>query len=398
MDNRQRQRHRQELQRQQHQRRRRRRRRQQAYRARILVGLMLLAIVLIAGIGINTAAKKSAERKAQKEQELREQEQAAAEAEKKKKETEEEAKKQEEARKQEEKPFTLADLDNPEGFDTRPTEHGIALQNTQIDINGLDTTGLDWGQGGDKDQWNRPAGCLQYQEKYGKYNAYFIKDEPEKKVIYLTIDEGYEYGCSPRILDTLKEKKVPAVFFVTKSFADQNNDLVQRMIDEGHEVGNHSVTHPAGGLYSQTVEEQTNEVTGLHDYIKNQFGYEMHLFRYPAGKFNEQSLALLNNLNYKTVFWSFAYLDYDVENQPDPAESLQKMIDCLHPGALYLLVDAHRRPSAATDLRHQFHKAVQTFPVIRVILQKYLIADVLPDQFTVGGHLIHPIYLFFSCP
>ena len=337
MDNRQRQRHRQELQRQQHQRRRRRRRRQQAYRARILVGLMLLAIVLIAGIGINTAAKKSAERKAQKEQELREQEQAAAEAEKKKKEKEEQARKQEEAQKEKEKPFTLTDLDNPEGFDTRPTEHGIALQNTQIDINGLDTTGLDWGQGGDKDQWNRPAGCLQYQEKYGKYNAYFIKDEPEKKVIYLTIDEGYEYGCSPRILDTLKEKKVPAVFFVTKSFADQNNDLVQRMIDEGHEVGNHSVTHPAGGLYSQTVEEQTNEVTGLHDYIKNQFGYEMHLFRYPAGKFNEQSLALLNNLNYKTVFWSFAYLDYDVENQPDPAESLQKMIDCLHPGALYLL-------------------------------------------------------------
>ncbi len=310
------------------------------YRARILVGLMLLAIVLTAGIGIGSAVKKSAERKAQQEQELKEQEEAAAKAEKEKKakEQEEAAKKQAEAEKEAaKKNFTLADLDNPEGFDTRPTEHGIALNNTQIDINGLDTTGLDWGQGGDKDEWNRPAGCLQYQEKYGKYNAYFIKDEPEKKFIYLTIDEGYEYGCSPRILDTLKEKKVPAVFFVTKSFADQNNDLVQRMIDEGHEVGNHSVTHPAGGLYSQTIEQQTNEVTGLHDYIKNQFGYEMHLFRYPAGKFNEQSLALLNNLNYKTVFWSFAYLDYDVENQPDTAESLQKMIDCLHPGALYLL-------------------------------------------------------------
>ena len=109
--------------------------------------------------------------------------------------------------------FTLADLDNPDGFDERPTENGIVLQNQQIDLNGLDTTGLDWGQGGDKDQWNRPAGCLQYQEKYGKYNAYFISDEPEKKVIYLTIDEGYEYGCSPRILDTLKEKNVHAVFF-----------------------------------------------------------------------------------------------------------------------------------------------------------------------------------------
>ncbi len=312
-------------------RRRRRRRKRQVYRARILVGLVAFAIVLTAGIGISTAVKKSAERKAQKEEELKQQELA----EEAKKKAEQEAKEAEEAaakaaEEEEEKTFTLADLDNPDGFDTRPTEHGIALQNQQIDLNGLDTTGLDWGQGGDKDQWNRPAGCLQYQEKYGKYNAYFIKDEPEKKVIYLTIDEGYEYGCSPRILDTLKEKNVHAVFFVTKPFAEQNPDLVQRMIDEGHEVGNHSVTHPAAGLSS-------NEVTGLHNYIKEQFGYEMHLFRYPAGKFSEQSVALLNNLNYKSVFWSFAYLDYDVENQPDPAESLQKTIDCLHPGAIYLL-------------------------------------------------------------
>ena len=309
--------------------------------ARILVGLIALAIVVIGGIGISSAVKKSAERKAQKEQELKQQ--AQAEAEKEKKEAEQDAEKQEEnspeaaVTPEAQKEFTLADLDNPDGFDIRPTEHGIVLQNQQVDLNGLDTTGLDWGQGGDKDQWNRPAGCLQYQEKYGKYNAYFIKDDTERKVIYLTIDEGYEYGCSPRILDTLKEKNVHAVFFVTKPFAEQNPDLVQRMIDDGHEVGNHSVTHPAAGLYSQTIEEQTNEVTGLHDYIKNQFGYDMHLFRYPAGKFNEQSLALLNNLNYKTVFWSFAYLDYDVENQPEPAESLQKMIDCLHPGALYLL-------------------------------------------------------------
>jgi delta-lactam-biosynthetic de-N-acetylase len=235
------------------------------------------------------------------------------------------------------KEFTLADLDNPQGFDERPTEHGIVLENEQIDLSGLDTTCLDWGQGGDLDEYNRPAGCMQYQEKYGMYNAYFIKDEPEKKVIYLTMDEGYEYGCSSRILDTLKEKNVHAVFFVTKSYAEQNPDLVRRMIDEGHEVGNHSVTHPAAGLPSQDIETQTNEINENHRYIKEQFGYDMHLFRYPAGKFSQQSIALINNLNYKSVFWSFAYLDYDVENQPDPAESLQKIMSKLHPGAIYLL-------------------------------------------------------------
>lgn len=235
------------------------------------------------------------------------------------------------------KEFTLADLDNPDGFDERPTENGIVLENEQIDLNGLDTTCLDWGQGGDLDEWNRPAGCMQYQNKYGMYNAYFIKDEPEKKVIYLTMDEGYEYGCSERILNILKEKNVHAVFFVTKSYAKQNPQLVQRMIDEGHEVGNHSVTHPSAGLPSQDIETQTYEINENHRYIKEQFGYDMHLFRYPAGKFSQQSIALINNLNYKSVFWSFAYLDYDVENQPEPTESLQKIVSKLHPGAIYLL-------------------------------------------------------------
>ncbi len=238
---------------------------------------------------------------------------------------------------EEEKPFTLADLDNPEGFDERPTENGFVLENQQIDVNGLDTTRLDWGQGGDLDEWNRPAGCMQYQEKYGKYNAHFIVDNPEKKVIYLTLDEGYENGYTPQFLDILKEKNVHAVFFVTQSYARDNPELVQKIIDEGHELGNHSVTHPSDGVSSKGIEEQKNEVMGLHSYVKDNFGYEMHLFRYPAGIFNEQSLAVLNNLNYKSVFWSFAYLDYDVENQPDPAESLQKLVKCLHPGALYLV-------------------------------------------------------------
>ncbi|MCI8484597.1 MAG: polysaccharide deacetylase family protein [Lachnospiraceae bacterium] len=327
--------------------RRNRRRRNTEIKIRLAMGVTALTVVILGGILITKAVHNASDKKenhsditAEKEIDNKQSDQKESSKTSKDSQketenpvTEDPAPKAEET----EKPFTLADLENPEGFDIRPTENGIVLQNQQIDLTGLDTTSLDWGQGGDKDQWNRPAGCMQYQEKYGKYNAYFIKDEPEKKVIYLTLDEGYEYGCSPRILDTLKEKNVHAVFFVTESFAKQNPDLVRRMIDEGHEVGNHSVTHPAAGLPSQTLEEQTNEVVGNHNYIKEQFDYDMHLFRYPAGKFNEQSVALLNNLNYKSVFWSFAYLDYDVENQPDPAASLQKLMDCLHPGAIYLL-------------------------------------------------------------
>lgn len=205
----------------------------------------------------------------------------------------------------------------------------------QIDLSGLATEVLGWGQGVNFDDLNRPVGSLNYQDKYGTYQAYFIGDS--KPVIYLTFDEGYEYGCTEEILDILKEKNVKAVFFVTLPYAKGNPELVRRMIDEGHQVGNHSVTHPSAGLPSQTIEQQKEEIMGCHNYVKENFGYEMHLFRYPAGKFSEQSLAIVNNCNYKSVFWSFAYLDYDVNNQPDETESLQKLVDRLHPGAIYLL-------------------------------------------------------------
>lgn len=203
------------------------------------------------------------------------------------------------------------------------------------DIESLDTESHGWGQGVQYDEYNRPVSAVQYQETYGRYNANFIGEN--KPVIYLTFDEGYEYGNTPQMLDTLKEKGVHGVFFVTQPYAEDNPDLVQRMIDEGHTVGNHSVTHPSKGLPSESIEEQQNEVMGCHQYVQEHFGYTMHLFRYPTGAFSEQSLAIVNNCNYKSVFWSFAYLDYDVNNQPDQAESLQKLIDRMHPGAIYLL-------------------------------------------------------------
>ena len=215
--------------------------------------------------------------------------------------------------------------------------HGIRLSYPPIDnVSALNNETLDWGQGGDADEYNRPTGCLSYQEKFKDYPADFIIPTTEKK-IYLTLDEGYEYGCTPTILDTLKEKDVKAVFFVTKPYAEKDPDLVQRIIDEGHILGNHSVTHPSAGLPSQSIEEQQQEIMGLHDYIKEKYNYDMFLSRYPAGKFSEQSLAVLNNCSYRGVFWSFAYLDYDVNNQPNEQESLQKLIDKLHPGAIYLL-------------------------------------------------------------
>lgn len=244
------------------------------------------------------------------------------------------------------------DTQNPqEGAQEESLKNGMRLTYPVIDnVSALSSEILDWGQGSNVDELNRPTGTVGYQEKYKDYSADFIIPTTEKK-IYLTLDEGYEYGCTPTILSTLKEKNVKAVFFVTKPYAEKDPELVRQIIDDGHILGNHSVTHPSAGVPSLSLEAQEQEVMGLHDYIKEKYDYDMFLFRFPAGKFSEQSLAVLNNCGYRSVFWSFAYLDYDVNNQPDEAESLEKMLNKLHPGAIYLL---HAESWTNTNVLGQF--------------------------------------------
>ncbi|MGN0292715.1 MAG: polysaccharide deacetylase family protein [Lachnospiraceae bacterium] len=194
-----------------------------------------------------------------------------------------------------------------------------------------------WGQGVNFNSKNQPEGSLSYQKKYGSYDAHFIGSDTDDKVIWLTLDEGYENGYTSRILDVLKEKNCQAVFFITGPYAEQNPDLIRRMIDEGHIVGNHSWSHPSKGMPSLSVEDQIADITRLHDYVKEHFNYEMTLFRNPAGIFSERSLAVTRSLGYDSMFWSFAYADWDPDDQPNPQTALKKLVDRLHPGALYLL-------------------------------------------------------------
>lgn len=185
-----------------------------------------------------------------------------------------------------------------------------------------------------RDSKNVPNDMYWYVKKYGKYNADFLQDT-SKNVIYLTMDEGYEAGYTPTILDTLKEKNVKAVFFLTKQFIDSDPELVQRMINEGHVIGNHTVSHKR--MPSLTLDQQKEEIVTINNMIKDQFGYEVKLFRFPEGEFSEQSLALVESLGMRSVFWSFAHKDFDTSAQPDPTTSLQKCLDEVHPGAIYLL-------------------------------------------------------------
>lgn len=191
---------------------------------------------------------------------------------------------------------------------------------------------------------HQPSGC---QEDFDieQYHAYYVNKNATDNVIYLTFDCGYENGYTPAILDTLKEADVKAIFFVTQTFIRDNPDLVKRMKEEGHMVGNHTITHPS--LPGLSIEEQRAEIQGCADYMKEVTGYEMDPYiRPPKGEYSERTLQLCEDMGYCTLFWSIAYLDYDVNNQPSPDYVLQHFDKYCHPGAMPLI---HNVSSANTQ-------------------------------------------------
>ena len=171
-------------------------------------------------------------------------------------------------------------------------------------------------------------------EILAKYGAVYRGDETSPE-IFLTFDLGYEAGYTPQILDILKEKNVKAIFFLLKNYVDRNPELVQRMIDEGHIIGNHSMTHKS----LPTVDSVTldNEVDGFKELMETRFGYTTKFFRPPCGEYNESVLSALQQKGYTTLFWSFAYKDWD-KNQAKGSDYAYKNITSkFHNGMVLLL-------------------------------------------------------------
>lgn len=192
---------------------------------------------------------------------------------------------------------------------------------------------LGYGQGTATDSENCPIGAADFNAQYSKYDAYAMTND--KKRIILTFDQGYENGFTAPILDVLKEKNVKAVFFLTGDYAKKEEALVKRMIDEGHILGNHGMTHAS--LPELNAEELSEEVMSLHNYVLEKYGYEMQYLRPPCGEYSENMLSECSKLGYKTLMWSFAYVDWKTDAQPDQSQALEKMTSSAHGGGIYLL-------------------------------------------------------------
>lgn len=200
----------------------------------------------------------------------------------------------------------------------------------------LDNKTLSWYVVRNKEH-KQPRGNTEGGFLLSKYDAYYIGPDDDR-TIFLTFDEGYENNYTAQILDTLKTHNVPAAFFVTKPYITSNPELIKRMVNEGHIVGNHSKNHPSMPSVTSDAAVFKNELEATAQAFYDVTSQKMpQYFRPPKGEFSEKSLYMTQQLNHKTIFWSFAYEDWLTDKQPDHDSSLKRILDNTHNGEIMLL-------------------------------------------------------------
>ncbi len=207
-----------------------------------------------------------------------------------------------------------------------------STKSEQTDYKQISQKGYGWGFV--RKKGSPPQITLEEQQRLSKYDAYYLGDTTQKN-IYLTFDEGYENGYTSVILDVLAKHNVKAAFFVTMPYLEGQQALVGRMIDEGHIVGNHTVHHP--NLSECNTDEIKQELDILNAKSLELYGYQMKYMRPPEGAYSERVLAVARDMGYKTIFWSHAYKDWDVNVQKGREYAINQVVPYLHDGEILLL-------------------------------------------------------------
>lgn len=196
-------------------------------------------------------------------------------------------------------------------------------------------------------QGQPPVGPADKRQLF-QYDAAYLGDETEK-VLYLTFDSGYENGSTEKILDVLKKHNAPAAFFLVGNYIEKNGDLVRRMVEDGHIVGNHTMHHFDMSKLS-SKDAFTKELQDLEVLFKETTGKDLpKYYRPPQGIYSQENLQMAKDLGYKTVFWSLAYVDWKNDAQPTKQEAFDKLLPRIHNGAVVLLHSTSRTNAEILD-------------------------------------------------
>lgn len=242
-------------------------------------------------------------------------------------------------------------------------------QSTAVDtMSSIQAQAENWGLGFGA-EGTQPTGTVSAEE-LKQYDAYYVGDK-EEKVIYLTFDCGYENGNTEAILDALKKHNAPATFFVVGHFLETAPDIAKRMVAEGHTVGNHTYHHPDMSSIADTAsfQKELDDVSTLFTEIT---GKEMaKYYRPPQGKYSTENLKMAQELGYDTFFWSLAYVDWNVDDQPTKEEAFDKLLSRIHPGAIVLLHSTSKTNGEILDeLLTKWEEMGYTFKPLSDLVEK----------------------------
>lgn len=215
---------------------------------------------------------------------------------------------------------------------TVKTENETVDAVSQTGYEAADNTASGWGLV--RKKGTEPEVTAKQKEVLQKYGAYYM-DSSKPKALYLTFDEGYENGYTSKILDVLEATKTPAAFFVTGPYLESQTELVERMAQDGHIIGNHTVNHI--NMPKSSVETIQKEINDLSKLCEETCGVKMKYVRPPEGEYSERTLAVMRDMGYTPVFWSFAYKDWDVNLQKGAQYAFDQVTPYLHDGAILLL-------------------------------------------------------------
>ena len=219
-------------------------------------------------------------------------------------------------------------------FTSDPRSHPNSAENSQTSSASMTFQNENWGLGF-QEEGKRPTGNASMEE-LKNYNAWYAADTDEKKN-YLTFDAGYDNGNMPALLNALHKHQVHATFFVVGTLIREKPELIREIVDAGHTIGNHTMTHPdmSGISTKEAFQKQLEDVEVLY---KEATGKEMTKFyRPPQGIYSVENLEMAKEMGYHTFFWSLAYVDWYQDKQPSKEEAFEKLLGRIHPGAIVLL-------------------------------------------------------------
>ncbi|MGP4108201.1 delta-lactam-biosynthetic de-N-acetylase [Virgibacillus sp. L01] len=215
-----------------------------------------------------------------------------------------------------------------------------------------------------------------YKEILEKFGSYYADDSGDK-VLYITFDNGYEQGYTDEVLDVLQKENVPAAFFLTGHYVTSQPDLVQRMVDEGHIIGNHSYHHPDFTIVSkETMKKELESLEQAVSDVSNQ--KTLKYLRPPKGIFSEKTLKWANELGYIHIFWSLAFTDWKTSEQKGWKYAYENIMKQIHPGAVILLHTVSSDNAQALDkLITELKQQGYTFKSLDHLVLKNMLPDAI---------------------